>query len=286
MINLRDKKIGLVLSGGGAKGAYQVGMFRALEEFGIVPQISVMSGCSIGAYAETIYALKGCDAYRDFLYNFPGLMAGGCMRSAEEVDAAKAEAMARGGLRLEELVSDRRFWRFEAEGLHRYVSELVADGAVERCGLRLSTCCYSLDRSRPLYFWLNDLSDEEKATAIIGSGSLQYLLRPQLLRGHWLLDGGLVPAGCADPAPPDKIPLPPMIAEDVDFILVNFLIAENSVNTALVPKGVDYLELRPSKPLEAAPGAGTLDFSPEKLQSHEALGYADTMQLLKENVIL
>ena len=33
------KKIGLVLCGGGAKGAYQVGVLRVLEEFGLLSHI-------------------------------------------------------------------------------------------------------------------------------------------------------------------------------------------------------------------------------------------------------
>lgn len=40
-------KLGLVLSGGGAKGAYHVGVIKALQEMGI--QIDMISGASIGA---------------------------------------------------------------------------------------------------------------------------------------------------------------------------------------------------------------------------------------------
>ena len=42
-------KIGLMLGGGGAFGAYQVGVIKALIEEDILPQIKVMSGTSIGA---------------------------------------------------------------------------------------------------------------------------------------------------------------------------------------------------------------------------------------------
>lgn len=40
-------KVGLVLSGGGAKGAYQVGVLKALRELGT--RIDAVSGASIGA---------------------------------------------------------------------------------------------------------------------------------------------------------------------------------------------------------------------------------------------
>lgn len=47
-------KVGLVLSGGGAKGAYQVGVLKSLVEFGI--PIHVMAGASIGALNGAVLA--------------------------------------------------------------------------------------------------------------------------------------------------------------------------------------------------------------------------------------
>ena len=43
-----EMKTGLVLSGGGAVGAYQAGVVKALAECGT--QISMVSGASIGAF--------------------------------------------------------------------------------------------------------------------------------------------------------------------------------------------------------------------------------------------
>ncbi|EIO19471.1 hypothetical protein ECPA31_1421, partial [Escherichia coli PA31] len=47
-------KTGLVLSGGGAVGAYQAGVVKALAECGT--QISMVSGASIGAFNGAIIA--------------------------------------------------------------------------------------------------------------------------------------------------------------------------------------------------------------------------------------
>lgn len=285
MIELKNKKIGLVLSGGGAKGAYQVGMFRALEELGIAGNIKAISGCSIGAYAAAIYPILGNGAYRDFLYNFFEMFKDGEAISEELSEQAKHD-VADGKVSLKQYISERRFWRYEGRALRRYVQGLLAGGALERAGIRTHICAYSVDKEKPDYFDLFKLSDEDKARAVVGSGSLQFLLEPMLLQGSYYLDGGVIPEICKNPAPADKIPLLPLLKEDVDFILVNFLIASDSVNSELVPEGTGYLELRPSSPLESYPGAGTLDFSPEKLRSHEKTGYRDTMKLIKENCII
>ena len=42
-------KIGLVLGGGGAKGAYQVGVLKALKEYKLLKHVKMVSGTSIGA---------------------------------------------------------------------------------------------------------------------------------------------------------------------------------------------------------------------------------------------
>lgn len=49
-----QQKIGIVLSGGGARGIAHLGVLKALEEFGIKP--SVISGTSAGAIAGAFYA--------------------------------------------------------------------------------------------------------------------------------------------------------------------------------------------------------------------------------------
>ena len=40
---------GLVFAGGGGKGAYQIGVWRALRRLGLDKRISVVSGTSVGA---------------------------------------------------------------------------------------------------------------------------------------------------------------------------------------------------------------------------------------------
>ena len=43
------KGIGLVLAGGGGKGAYQVGVLKMLQEQGLLEDVTAISGASIGA---------------------------------------------------------------------------------------------------------------------------------------------------------------------------------------------------------------------------------------------
>lgn len=48
--------LGLVLSGGGAKGAYEVGVWQALHEAGLAGNVATISGTSIGAVNAALFA--------------------------------------------------------------------------------------------------------------------------------------------------------------------------------------------------------------------------------------
>ena len=59
--------LGLVLSGGGAKGAYQAGVWKALCELGLANRVQAISGTSIGAInAAAFAAVRGPARIEDF----------------------------------------------------------------------------------------------------------------------------------------------------------------------------------------------------------------------------
>ena len=60
-----ESQIGLVLSGGGAKGAYEVGVWEALKESHVADDICAISGTSIGAINAALFAsVPNTDAIR------------------------------------------------------------------------------------------------------------------------------------------------------------------------------------------------------------------------------
>ena len=57
---LNEKAWGLVLSGGGGKGAYQAGVLKAITEMGV--EITAISGASVGALNATLFATHDIDS--------------------------------------------------------------------------------------------------------------------------------------------------------------------------------------------------------------------------------
>ena len=49
-------KLGLVLDGGGGKGAYQIGVWKAMHEFGLDKQVTAVAGTSVGGLNAALFA--------------------------------------------------------------------------------------------------------------------------------------------------------------------------------------------------------------------------------------
>ena len=57
----KTPKYGLVLSGGGGKGAYEVGVWKAFLDYGIAQKIRAVSGTSVGGLNSALFAIRPYD---------------------------------------------------------------------------------------------------------------------------------------------------------------------------------------------------------------------------------
>ena len=71
----KKHKIGLVLGGGGGKGAYQAGVLKALQEYKIDKYITHISGTSIGAINAVAFLSGGADKCVDVWENIDNSIA-------------------------------------------------------------------------------------------------------------------------------------------------------------------------------------------------------------------
>lgn len=278
--NWKNKKIGLILSGGGAKGAYQIGMFRALEELGLTDQISVIAGTSIGALNAVAYALNGVAGVCDIMYGFEQGVSILRRNATPEQIAESRQKVERGEVTVETFATAPEFSEFDTSLFLQEMKEMVPDEKLKNCSRNLYACAYNLNKKMPEYFHLNSMKPDDAKRMVLASASLPFVFPAVCLNGYYYLDGGVVPAVCKpDAAAADKIPLKAILKDDLDAILVCFLNPADEIDHSGVAEHTDYLELRPSRPLEKYPGEGTLDFTRERMDGHEKLGYEDAMKL-------
>lgn len=168
-----NRRIGLVLGGGGLKGFAHVGVLRALEELGIVPD--VYGGTSIGALVAAAY------------------LAGG---SVEEL-AERAKALRRRhlfrinhmGMLLERMHSPSIYLE---EPLRNLIAGAIPDVSFTELPKTLLVNTVDLDRGARVVWGLPGLEDVPVRDAIYASCALPGFFPPGRVGDRSCIDGGVV----------------------------------------------------------------------------------------------
>lgn len=261
-------RLGLVLSGGGAKGAYQAGVFQAMEERGLRPRVEAVSGCSIGSFNALLFAAgprRWQQAWEET--DFAAFAGEGV--SPDSLKQRTARAAASG---MEEYLKLPGL--LPLEGMKELARQAAEPETLAKGQPRISVCAYQLEGESPRYFWLEGRPFEEAVTLTAASCALPVIFPPVAFEGAHYCDGGVAPPYSAKKNG-DKIPLAPLAGLGLDAVLVIYLTQHDRVEPGILPPGVRLLELRPSRPLESAPGTGTLDFSRDSIRRRRELGLED-----------
>ncbi len=157
-----ERRIGLALSSGGARGAAHVGVFKVLKENGIAPD--VIAGSSMGAEVGGIYA-SGID-----LGEMESLW-----RSSSFGDVFRTlfPTIPWSG------------WS-SGNGITRYLRRLIGDPRIEDLPIEFAAMATDLRSGEPFPIESGSLVD-----AIRASVSVPGLFNPVWIDGHLLIDGGV-----------------------------------------------------------------------------------------------
>ena len=199
-------KIGLVFSGGGSCGAYQIGFWKALREYGAEQNVIALSGSSVGSLNALLFA-------------------NGDLRLAESIWKK---------LKWTDLYRLRSFWDakglFSQIGYARLIDRIASDWERLRRGIPIYSCVSVLDderhidlkrreAGRPEYILLNELDHRKMKNTVLASTAMPYIYPHRHVRGKLCIDGDFS----------DKTPYLPLTDLGCDCIIVLHL---NSVEEA------------------------------------------------------
>lgn len=160
-------KIGIALSGGGARGIAHIGVLQALEEMGV--KISVISGTSAGSIVASLYAY-GLTPYQ-------------ILGEVKQLSLLK---------------SLRPAWSWTGlltmDGLKTLLIKNIPDNKFEALKIPLTVAATEIRKGEVNYF-----SSGELASAVIASCSIPAVFNPSTINGNLYVDGGLLdnlPARC------------------------------------------------------------------------------------------
>lgn len=253
-----DGDIGLVLSGGGAKGAFQAGVWKAMCELGLARRVRAISGTSVGALnAAAFAAVRDPEEICRFWRNRVGevatpylrkLTVGSFRRAAENVLAGKAFPFH--GLldrrALERLVRELLPPLWPADAPQVVASSLECLGGIFE---EFRSRSYRLRRFR-----LDEEPDNDRRIAkILASAAIPWGFDPVEIDGRRFIDGGWDEKGG------ENVPVTPLLrnCRDIRNLVVvrcNSAEIEPAPLRVRVPRGVRVAEVRPSSTLPGVLG--------------------------------
>lgn len=308
-------KVGLVLSGGGAKGAYQVGVLKALRELGT--RIDAVSGASIGALnggvlasapsldvaIERLEELWGRLAKQSPLnMKVPGylmmLAAAGLRLQGAGTALAALHAAQDIARRLnyelpewlefleDSLLDDQPLRELMDEylvsddldtGLPLYVSIYKSNGGLTDLLSAFKAELGFIDTPDSDFVHIQSTEPAERKKLLLASAAIPMLFKPRTIEGQRYTDGGQ--GGWQTMQ--GNTPITPLIDAGCNLVIVTHLSDGSPWSRHDFP-GATILEIRPSESLNRAQGPlggarDLLGFDAEKIPSWIEQGYRDTL---------
>lgn len=288
---MNDLKLGLVLSGGGAKGAYQLGVWKAMEEFDLSRMVRAVSGSSVGALngfmfcysdyesaeymwmhqvGKDIFFRSKAETQLDSEYSRPNNTFMGWMPlSAPMSDTSIGVASSLMGALYRR---NRSLGLFSNQGIDELITLASRDIIYERQSYpSFYVCAYEFMEQRAKYFKVNAINDLLHCKkALLASSAIPLAYPPIKLDGMHYYDGGCV----------DNIPVRPLQDRNLDLIIVvNIEGAATPFDLMSMHPYANILEIKPFKPLGGMMSA--MQFDEDFIQSCFSHGYSQGCDIFR-----
>jgi NTE family protein len=257
-----NKEYGLVLEGGGAKGAYQIGAWKALREAGV--KIKGISGVSVGALNGALICMDDLDKANEIWENIS-------YSQVMDVDDDQMDRILHRdlkGIRLDEVVQDSlrvvREHGMDVTPLRSLIGRLCQEDLIRNSPMDLYIVTYSLSDHKLLDISAKDVPEGLISDMLLASAYLPAFKREPLHGKHYV-DGGVQ----------DRVPLDSLIQrgyEDIIVLRINGFGVEKRIK---IPENVHVIDIAPSKNL-----GGILEFESAKSRRNMKIGYYDAMKVL------
>lgn len=242
---LKDKKqkIGLVLGGGGAKGAYQAGVLKALKEANILSYVTHVSANSIGS----INALMVVDEKIE-----------GCAevwKTISKKDALKLKSKSeKGGI-------------FSRNGLIKILENNIDFDHVSQSDKKLYITAFNKDTQKIEYFLANGKTKEEILSYTLASSAIPYVYAPVKIGEHYYSDGFK-----------DNVPVRVLKNAGCDVIIIIGLRPEYHPTPEEL-EGISVIDFTPPYQLGTS-RFDALDFKPANIEFRLKNGYLTAKKIL------
>lgn len=257
-----SKEYGLVLEGGGARGAYQIGAWKALREAGV--KIRGVSGTSVGALNGALICMGDLEKAEEVWENI----------SYSQVMSVEDEFM--------ESMINRDFKNFHHAELASKLLHYLAEGGIDVTPLRELITRHvdeNVIRSGRVDFFFQVFSATERKeleidAKVLEDGTLADMVlasayfpvfKKEKIKGKRLIDGGMF----------NNVPVDSLLKRGYTDIISIRIYGIGREKPVQLPEGSEMIEIAPRMDL-----GNILEFNSRRSRRNMKLGYYDAMRML------
>lgn len=253
---------GLVLEGGGARGAYQIGAWKALREAGI--KIKGVSGTSVGALNGAMICMDDFEVAEDIWTNMH-------YSSVMDVQDDIMEGIVRGDFKklnpqetVKDILKHLTDGGFDTMPLRRMIDERIPAYKIKNSKIDFYFKVFSVSGLKEMCIDAKELADEDMTNMLLASSYLPVFKRDGDL-GRKLVDGGFA----------DNLPIDALIDRGYKNIISIRIYGIGVAKKVAIPEDVNVYEIAPRIGL-----GSILEFDEKRTRRNIRAGYYDALRFL------
>lgn len=258
-----SKIYAIALEGGGAKGAYQIGVWRALQEAGI--RYNAVSGTSVGALNGAMMAMRDLNMaeklWKDIRFSQVMNVDDNTMKRIMNREFENFGQVKDALRTLRDVVFSGGF---DTEPLRNLVAEHVDEEKVRNSGVEFFLSTFSLTDRKELDVDAKELAPGELQNMLLASAYFP-AFKQEKLGGKNYTDGGVY----------DAVPINALITRGYKNLIVVRIYGFGVERRVKIPNDVTITTIAPTANL-----GNMLNFTSENSAHNMVLGYYDAQKML------
>lgn len=260
-----SKSVGLVLEGGGVKGAYELGALIALIEKGYT--FHSITGTSIGALNGAVMASQGIEKLAGYweeakycpVFDFDDETVARFRQKDFDLDLIIATG--------KKLLSAREIIKNSYEHTLNFVYNRLSEEEIRSSDIDFGCVTYNISDMEPFEAMKKDIPEGKLIDYIVASACFP-IFPPKQIDGKKFIDGGVY----------DNMPINLLASTGCkEMIVVRTNPETKQPKRRIERDDLDIIYITPSANLGRA-----MAFSPERIENLKQLGYADAMRIITE----
>lgn len=254
-----EKEYALMLDGGGARGAYQIGAWKALRESGV--KINAVAGTSVGA-------LNGAFICMDDVEKAEKVWSEITFSKVMDVDDMWMECLFRKENPLTEVL--RELWKTLADGgvdvtpLRRLIHENVDERKIRESGIEFCIMTFSVSDMKELDLSIEDIPEGMLEDFLLASAYLVGF-KNEKLHGKTYIDGGVI----------NNVPMGALVDRGYENIIQIRIFGPGREPKVHITDEMNVYRVAPHVKL-----GSIIEFHPKRSRQNMQIGYYDAKRMI------